>query len=377
MNREAWMTFIGHSLLTISFVAGMERVAAQGPEPAPAAEVQQLIQQLGDNDYLLRERASAALKTMPKAVAALRAALHSDDAEIRRRSASILAAISHQQMISALEKMRLAKKDGKIDLFVEYATILRAHLTNRRCPLYDLAEDVVREARRHLQDDEESDDVTLLNLGWMRRAIYISPERCFEKDAGENQNVIVTNSVSFDDLVGDRGIVSRDGVVAGNSFGYSLILSNGNAVVRGEDSSIEHCLILCDGDVEVDTIWRSVVVARGRVRYKKRDDDSLIIEGDRAALGKFSFFELSDVGLQVTEKPALAAKVVKKDNAFARSGFQAGDRLLTANGKKIESANDFRRTVRRHLAESVLEPKPLPVQVERAGKKIDLSLEFD
>jgi hypothetical protein len=374
MNRTTWMTFTGFSFLTILLVAGAERVAAQRPVPAPHADVQQLIQQLGDNDYLVRERASETLKTMPKAVAALRAALHSDDAEIRRRSANLLAAIRDQQLTLALGKMQQAKKDGKIDLFVEYATTLRAELTNETCPLYDLAQDIIREAKRRLFDD----DVILLNLGqFMPRALYLSPERCFEKDAKENQNVIVTNSVSFDDLVGDRGIISRDGVVAGHTFGYSLILSNGNAVVRGEDTSIHGCLVLCDGDVEADTIFRSVVVARGRVKHKKCDD-SLIIEGERAALGKLSFFELSDVGLEVTKEDSrLRIKSLKEGSPFARCGFQAGDCLLTANGKKVESANDFRRVVRRHLAASVIEPKPLPVQAERDGKKIELTLEFD
>jgi S1-C subfamily serine protease len=87
---------------------------------------------------------------------------------------------------------------------------------------------------------------------------------------------------------------------------------------------------------------------------------------------------LSDVGLELAEENSrLQIKSAKEDSPFARCGFRSGDCLLAADGKRIESADDFRRVVRRYLAESVMEPKSLPVQAERAGKKIELTLELN
>jgi HEAT repeat protein len=78
-----------------TIVIGMVLIVGVGAIPktpeAPADEVAKLIQQLGDNDYNRREEASKRLAAMGRpAMAALRASLQSEDAEVRLRSRQII-----------------------------------------------------------------------------------------------------------------------------------------------------------------------------------------------------------------------------------------------------------------------------------------------
>ncbi len=374
MNRTTRMAIMSTLLISLLVAGGVR--PADGEQPTAAIEdVEQLIKQLGANDYFVRERASTSLKSKPKALAALRIALDSDDAEVRYRSKMILADLQHKQLTLALEKMNRAKRDGKIDLFVEYATVLRPVLGDADCKIDDLFIKVVDAADRRKSDAARTIRSAIDN--WLKEAKCGRPEKLLGK-ANPDGVMMVTNSATFPDgIIDGYAIISEGSVEASSCFMCSIVLSNGNARLEDERSCIGHCLVICDGDVETNSIHYALVIARGKIIYNKCKN-SIIIQGEQNPLGVLSFFELSDVGLEVAEETAgLHVKSVQKDGPFAKCGFQAGDCLLTANGKKIESANDFRRVVRRHLVESVMEPKPLPVQVERDGKKRSLALEIE
>ncbi len=71
-------------------------VPEAGPTTAPTGEMRDLIGQLGDGDFHVRERAAARLKEIGKpALPALRQALSAADPEIQMRAQELIDAISH------------------------------------------------------------------------------------------------------------------------------------------------------------------------------------------------------------------------------------------------------------------------------------------
>jgi hypothetical protein len=83
-------------LVAFCWIALTFTVRAETPQakPAPDLAVEQLVQQLGDNDYRKRDEASRALQVAgARALPALRDAIHNPDAEIRRRVNDLIPAL--------------------------------------------------------------------------------------------------------------------------------------------------------------------------------------------------------------------------------------------------------------------------------------------
>jgi RNA polymerase sigma factor (sigma-70 family) len=79
-----------------------------GPTPFPA-EVARLIGQLGDDDFDLREAATARLKAVGEpALPALRKALASDDPEVRRRAGRIIADLKEEKLRALIDRVLAA-----------------------------------------------------------------------------------------------------------------------------------------------------------------------------------------------------------------------------------------------------------------------------
>jgi hypothetical protein len=80
-------------LVAVCWIALGVTVRAESPrtQAAPEVAVEQLVQQLGDNDYHKRDEASRALQAAgARALPALRLALHDPDAEVRRRVTDLI-----------------------------------------------------------------------------------------------------------------------------------------------------------------------------------------------------------------------------------------------------------------------------------------------
>src|SRR5665213_496388 len=83
-------------LVAICWIVLTVTVRAESPQPklAPDFNVEQLVQQLGDNDYRKRDEAARALQVAgARALPALRLAIHDPDAEIRRRVNDLIPAL--------------------------------------------------------------------------------------------------------------------------------------------------------------------------------------------------------------------------------------------------------------------------------------------
>lgn len=139
--------------------------------------------------------------------------------------------------------------------------------------------------------------------------------------------------------------------------------SNDHVSIR---SSICNSLIVCDGDVTVDSINYSIVVATGKVNVKYRDKNSIVIEDTHEPLGFLKLYDTLQAGIQVGED--LSVTKVVDGKPFAK--FKEGDQVLSADGKKVASPDEFRRLVRR----SVVTDKTVVFKVRRGGKELELTV---
>ncbi len=84
------------------------------------------------------------------------------------------------------------------------------------------------------------------------------------------------------------------------------------------------------------------------------------------------WFEPATVGLEVADlNNGMRVAKVKKGSPSAKAGTRAGDVITAVDGKKIESADSFRRLLRRG---SVMDFCKLTLQ--RDGKELVVVLEF-
>ena len=91
--RSALFTVIACVLL-VSVALGEDRAAPPASQPVDAARVQELIHQLGDEDFAVREQASAKLKELgPAVLPALKEAQDSQDPEVKARATQVARAI--------------------------------------------------------------------------------------------------------------------------------------------------------------------------------------------------------------------------------------------------------------------------------------------
>src|SRR5579872_5632588 len=88
MNRTSRTLFCWFAVAVL-WACQSNLTVQEFPAAATPPDIPQLIKELGDADFSVRERATEALKQKPKAIPALRAALRSDDREVRRRSKEI------------------------------------------------------------------------------------------------------------------------------------------------------------------------------------------------------------------------------------------------------------------------------------------------
>src|SRR5689334_20191097 len=99
------------SLLCLSLIPGTFLLAVAPPTGPSGAEVGRLIEQLGDDDFGVRQAATQRLKAAgDPALDALYKALSSDDLEVRHRAARIVAAIEGR----LYPELQLAGHSGRV-----------------------------------------------------------------------------------------------------------------------------------------------------------------------------------------------------------------------------------------------------------------------
>jgi hypothetical protein len=368
------------------------RAAETGPRPG----VERLIEDLGSEDFEVREAATRAMMDLDDAPPGLRRALASPDPEVRRRAADILAGIERKRPLRGLARAQALARDGRITEAVDRVVAFAAHdgqgaggeaitrfvgtlLAQRECEIL----------RRPL------------------RALGHFP-------AGDFRSYVETvhpNEISGGKLdLRERGAVYARGeeVSFGPEYMFSIVAASGSVrtplaglsvIVAGGDVTVEcvgSAVIVCDGDVEVrkGPCGDCLILARGKIRatcpllrcvfrsenYLLNADGKkpVLKEGTPDPFAFVKFFELSDVGLTVAERDGQGEAVrdgvciqeVRKGTMFS-STLQAGDIVTAIDGTKATSKEDFRKLLRKRLARGG--PR-ITFTVRRAGKTSEIAV---
>jgi PDZ domain len=383
-------------LLILSVLSGLLALGlpATGEPPASSSDlsIDQLIQQLGNDDFKVREAAESELKKRPETMGALKQALKSADPEVRRRCEDLLRGIRSQRQSQLLKRIA---QEGCADCLccLTKADAQEAGMAFWECfrelfaRVAEKADDPAGKHPAHSWRTQAPPNDGRWGFEWVQGRgmvpAQVTPHKLTWSDQWSSTHDIWHEGIFAETIrqqgeFGDVKFVCRGDVTVEGEFMSGAFLCTGNVKLtcknkhRGSQSGI----LICDGDVEVPEIMNSVVIARGRV-ICNNIRESVIVQGRSKALG-IHFFETSDAGVEVEEVPEFGVVIqrVIKDQAFARSGFQPGYRIVSVNGKNLESAEQLRRVLRQHYVDNVLDPQALPILVERGGKTMLLKLSY-
>ncbi len=380
-------------------------------EPSSEKQIERWIKDLGSDRFEVREAATRALTEREEAAAALHKALSSPDAEVRRRAARILEVLKPKRARRALARAYALGKEGRIVETVDRLVYWREWDKDEEGwdTLTRFADKLMGRTASYLPPSERK--------LWKTPRLPLGDFRRYHEANMPNKKALQPKEISGRKLVitdvpvilarGEQVIIKRDrdrmgivySILAASEdvriycAAYSLIIAGGDIKMIGFRDSI----LVCDGDVELQDPPDNggLIVARGKVICRNRkltgcvvrsenyfqfhDGKKIIIQdGTPDPLGFVKFFELSDVGLTVSDRDqkeelipdGVRLKDVRKDSQFA-SGLRAGDVVTALDGTKATSPEVFRRLLRRKLGQGI---PLLTFTVRRSGKTLDVPI---
>jgi hypothetical protein len=405
------LRFVFMSCLLVAPCSLLSRGAAA--EPSSENQIERWIEDLGSNRFEVREAATRALMEREETAVALQKALSSPDAEVRRRAATILEALKQKRPRRVLARAYALGKEGRIVETVDRLVYWREWdkdkkgwdtLTRFADRLMEHAGDVCPQRFRDLWKKPgfpAGDFRRYLEAKMSDRETRQPKEISGRKIMNPHAIVILARGEQVIikwDKRGSQGIAADSIVVASEDIqidhiSHSLIVAGGDI----KTNCLMKSILVCDGDVEmqVPPEGSGLIVARGKVTCRNRkltgcvvrsenyfqfhDGKKIIIkDGTPDPVGLVKFFELSDVGLTVSDRDqkeeplqnGVRLKDVRKDSPFA-SGLRAGDVVTALDGTKATSPEVFRRLLRRKLGQG---DPILTFTVRRSGKTLDVPI---
>ena len=356
---------------------------ATAPPPRPAAQhIEELVRLLGSEDFAEREQATRALCALdlnglpPE----LYLATKSPDPEVRKRAETVITALRRRAERQALGPPAVFAKSGRVDLLVASAAAWHVPVEDDRVwqTVLDVASDLDRRAKfcwaltgRRPAVPTASFWLVCLKPQFVRSGVTFDVPAKNDVDPWWPGGVVAPAVTAAQNL-NRTLILSRGPVRPARAIAESVVLANGNVSSNGLNVSV----VVCDGNVDVvGRAYRSIVIARGDITVDRAANSTFVAggrvtirevpppragaplqpvvvnQGERNPLGFITFFELSRVGLEVTDAAgAVRVKAVAGGGAFARAGAKAGDVIDGVNGAKPDSAESLRRLLRDALA---------------------------
>ncbi len=369
---------------------------AEDRAPAESELINGLIQDLGDKNYKVRDAAARRLIDMEEAEAALRKALDSKDFETARLAARILDEQRKQETARVLRIIRQELKCGEIDRAVD-------RLVSWNGPESDAASwQLVMDFCWETHARAIKLRPVIFKTG---RDVIVPPKstKDLEQGAAYSSSPREPASVKYHyGCIRANGVSARQGVVGvvvssngmempGGQSG-SLFVVNGSI---GRAITLSNCIIICDGDVRVSgAIFNSIVIARGTVYCPNAVNDSVIISSGRVLdaeakktnlpggftsrdnevtpLNFVKWFTPMDVGLEVvSDKGDIRVDKLHDGRLPAKAGLKVGDVINAVDGSKVDSAESFRRLLRKGSVQT-----KCVLTVERGGKSLEVLLDF-
>jgi hypothetical protein len=367
------------------FVVPLCSIALFGPLPLPCSgdeaipsgqAIDELISQLGDPSFAVREAAAKRLMEREDAAPALRKALKSADPEVVRRAREILDAFVRREKERAFARLADLAKHGAVDQAVE--KFVRRDKWDDETACWQVMAELAGKLT-----DLEREAYGKASLRESREAPMRDFRRYTAAHGGESREFrIIAARRPAPDQVGGTCVVRAEEIPQGNSIGASLIVSagkvklghvGGSVIFAGgpvEISGASNSLVVCDGDVTVQDLGKNcLIIARGTIWCRSATESRLIScgkaqlrhpewvldckvkENEAKPLGFVTFFDPADVGIKVeSAEGGVRVKEAEKGKPFATAGLRASDLVTALDGEAVKDAEGFRRLLRAKLA---------------------------
>jgi hypothetical protein len=348
------------------------------PRPVPIAA---LVERLGSDSFDEREAstkrlAALNLDVIPKE---LSKALESDDPEVRKRATVVVEAIQNRIVERVIGRGLAFAHRGDVSLFVAATAKWTLPADNPR--VWDAPFEVAAEITSRAQKGGWKPSGS---FPWRDRKLYFAmrtPERVLtsglytpKEKRGEGRETTLPHTAIVREYVSPKGsqwsvIVAVGKASVTGGMKSTGLFCNGDLV---HASRITDSLVVCDGDLQAEVLDGAIIIARGNIRVTRSPGMSLLIAGgditcdapnaakpqlqntfkprEPNPLGFVKFFELSRVGLDVTDTDKVVRVKAVADGAFAKAGAKVGDVVEGVNGAKPDSAESLRRLLRDALA---------------------------
>jgi hypothetical protein len=371
-------------------------------EPARAAqEIDELVRQLGSEDFATREEATRRLMTREDAVPALRKALRSPDQEVARRAAKVLEALHHKEDKRVLARLQELGRNGEADQAAELL-VRRQNWEDEEAAwqvMTALAGKVVDLSQNEFGANGRVPSVEHLPAGDFRRwademhaEVQTTGRVALDRKKARLAGFVVRAAdISVVDSIGSSLLVAAGSLRAPAATDQSQLIGT-SVIIAGGSVEVHHisgCVIVSDGDVTArDGIFECVILARGDVRcpgfvrnsrivtsgsvhlaQEKNANGMKVKEKEGTPLGFVKFFDPARAGVTVSQaEGGVRVTAVKEGRPFARGGLQPDDLILALDGTAVEGPESFRRLLRTALAEG----GNMVLKVRRAARTLDI-----
>lgn len=371
----SWLFLAASVCVLPCMIPSLPRCSADdsaGARSSDERRIDELIKQLGSEDFQVREAATRRLMSREDAAPALHKALKSTDAEVARRAAQILEVFTRRESQRLLDKLVALGKNGEIDQAVDRLVHRKEGSEEEACwqVMAELAWKLVEVGERDFRKIgiKVTDEMPIRDFRRYKAAIKpqaIALQRpCIQKEGAfviRGEEVSVESNILY-------SLVASSGCVRAGWLHSSVIFSGESVEVEGIHSSV----IVCDGQFRAKRILKDCfVIARDGVKCPLNVRNCLIItagsvevpkeapvaentikEKEATPLGFVKFFDPSQAGIKVAAcDGGVRVEEVHEGKRFAQAGLKKGDVVIAIDRTEVGSPDSFRRLLRRKLAE--------------------------
>ncbi len=384
---RSFITLAGFLALVIVWYSYASDAALDGKTPlekALAPEFENLVRNLGDKDFKIRERASKQIAKTRGALTMLRSFSNEKDLERRKRVAALVDQIHQRNFKNLLGEIVSRKQKAPLDFLVDLVAYNSERMDGE--DWNRVLETIASIKSNVLKEAKIKPNIPAFNLKFFATPfIPLAPaempilrrvRRC--KVSGDKVDLLNTHVLEESAVVATGSIKCiqcfQCVIIAAGSIELSdcsecIILGNGGVSFRAR-SLPDRSFLFTNADLNCNALLDSVAIVRGHLKTE-RTRASEVIEA-RKDSSRVTLFSMRTVGLVlVAQDQGFHVEKVITGSPAEKSGFRKGDIILSQQAKEGR-LQDFERELRQTLAKQT----EAVLQVHREDRQLALILSF-
>ncbi len=380
--------------LTIRAEAADEQ-RSKPPQKVDGAEIQKLIERLGDEKFARREEAMRQLHALGElALDAVEKALRSEDAEVRSRAERLAVDLRHIRRERLYRAMAEKIKDLPVDQLVDrLAARDEFDKPDNWDRLYDIARimsqraEMLADRKWRLPNLNYKSFPTVSGKSAVRyanqkiRAVGIDHrisalQNCVLVSSGNVQYITsIVNSIVFieGDLTACTSIIDSF-VVCNGSLGRSAVIRNSVLLTTGDfasstraDQSFFQVKSVGRHSMASQNVYLNLKAVTGANATNNR-----FIQDEKGPLQAVTFFKPSLLGVELSKLDKLPhVEKVVEGKPFARAGLRVGDIVTATDEGEVVSIEAFNKFLRRRLP-----GETMTLKVRRGEKSVEIDVKL-